>query len=293
LAGRPRLPLLLAALLAALLGLLIVIRTLIASRSVINYTDPDWPSFEGSYAPKQPTFDGTLKAVTWNIAFAEKTEQAIAELSEMDRSRSADVLVLQEMDEEGTDQIARALGYNYVYYPASIHSHHDRNFGNAVLSRWPIVDSAKIILPHENPSNNQIRIATMATIDVEGRQIPVYSVHTETFWLGPKQRNDQIEALAAAAASDLAQGLDYVIIGGDFNTVTSKSLNALTSKLEEVGLHRVSQNAGKSLGLAGIGISLDHIFASNMTPLSAGISTETKASDHHPVWVLLELDQLQ
>ncbi|MFN2221723.1 MAG: endonuclease/exonuclease/phosphatase family protein, partial [Candidatus Promineifilaceae bacterium] len=119
-------PLLLAALLAALLGLLIVIRTLIASRSVINYTDPDWPSFEGSYAPKQPTFDGTLKAVTWNIAFAEKTEQAIAELSEMDRSRSADVLMLQEMDEEGTDQIARALGYNYVYYPASIHSHHDR-----------------------------------------------------------------------------------------------------------------------------------------------------------------------
>ncbi len=291
--GRRRLLVFLVVLVAVVMGLAIGARALLPRRTVTNYTDPDRPKFEGSYASEQPPFDGTLKAVTWNIAFAEKIEQAIVELQAIDELRPADVLLLQEMDEVGTEEIARALGYNYVYYPASVHSHHGRNFGNAVLSRWPIVDSAKIILPHKNPSNKQIRIAVRATIEVEGRQIPVYSVHTETFWLGSAQRNDQIAALAAAAASDLAQGLDYVIIGGDFNTATSASLNALTSKLEEVGLLRVSQNAGNSLGLAGIGVSLDHIFASNMTPQSTGISTLTKASDHYPLWVLLELDQLQ
>lgn len=292
LVGRRRLLLFLVVQVTVMTGLAIGVKALLSYRTVTNYTDPDRPKFEGSYALEQPPFDGALKAVTWNIAFAEEIEQAITELQAIDELRPVDVLMLQEMDEVGTEQIARALGYNYLYYPASIHSHHGRNFGNAVLSRWPIVDSAKIILPHKNPSNDQIRIATRATIDVEGQQIPVYSVHTETFWLGPQQRKDQIAALADDAASRVAQGLYYVIIGGDFNTATPSSLVALTTILEEAGLQRVSQGAGGTLGLAGIGISLDHIFASNMTPLSAGALSETEASDHYPVWVLLELDRI-
>lgn len=265
---------------------------LISSRSVVNYTDPDGPMFEGRYAPQQPAFDGELKAVTWNIAFAEEIDQAMAELQGTEELRQADILMLQEMDEAGTDQIARVLGYNYVYYPASVHSRHGKNFGNAVLSRWPIVDSAKIILPHKNPSNDQIRIATKATIDIEGQEIPVYSVHTETFWLGPEERKDQIAALAEEVELAQAQGANYAIIGGDFNTLTSDSMDALTSSLEAAGLDWVSQGAGETVDKAGLSVSLDHIFASNMTPLSTGVVTETEASDHHPVWAILALDQL-
>lgn len=263
-----------------------------SSRAVTNYIDPDGPKFEGSYAFEQSPFDGDLKVVTWNIAFAREIEQAIAELRETEELQDADVLILQEMDEAGTEAIAQALGYNYVYYPASIHSRHGKNFGNAVLSRWPIIDSAKIILPHNNPSNDQIRIATRATIDVDGRHIPVYSVHTETFWLIPERRKDQIAALAEDIGSTLAQDLDYAIIGGDFNTITSDSLAALTSRMEEVGLVWVSQGAGKTVDKAGIGASLDHILAKNMTPLSTGVVAETEASDHLPVWVILALDPL-
>lgn len=263
---------------------------LIASRSVTNYTDPDGPKFEGSFASPQPSFDGQLKAVTWNIAFGKEIDQAIAELLALEELQQADVLMLQEMDETGTEQIAQALGFNYVYYPASVHSRHGQNFGNAVLSRWPIVDTAKIILPHSNPSNNQIRIAVRATIDVGGWQIPVYSVHTETFWLGPTQRQDQIDALAEDVAQMLDQGLDYAIIGGDFNTLTPDSTAALTSTLQVAGLDWVSQGAGETVDKAGVSASLDHIFASNMIPLSTGAVTETKASDHYPVWVVLALD---
>jgi endonuclease/exonuclease/phosphatase family metal-dependent hydrolase len=274
-----------------MLSLVIVGYALIVNRSVTNYTSPNGPKYEGSYAPQQPSFDGQLTAATWNIAFAEDIDQAIAELQNTEELRQADILMLQEMDETGTDQIARALGYNYVYYPASIHSRHDKNFGNAVLSRWPIVESSKVILPHKNPSNDQIRIATKAMVDVEGQRLPVYSVHTETFWLGPEQRKDQIEALAHEAVLTLAQDLDYAIIGGDFNTLTPDSLDALTSTLAAAGLDWVSQGAGETVARAGLSVSLDHIFASNMTPRATGAVTETEASDHYPVWAILAPEQ--
>ena len=279
-------------LIVTLLVVVIAAFLLFSSRSVTNYTDPDGPKFEGSYAQEQPPFDGQLKAVTWNIAFAEEIEQAIAELRDTEELQQADIIMLQEMDEAGTEKIAQALGYNYVYYPASVHSRHGKNFGNAILSRWPIVDSAKIILPHNNPSNDQIRIATRATIDVDGHQIPVYSVHTETFWLGPQQRIDQIAAVAEEAGMMLAQDVDYAIIGGDFNTLTPDSMTALTTRLDEAGLEWVSQGAGETLGVGGVGVALDHIFAANMTPLETGVFTGSDSSDHHPVWVILALDEL-
>jgi len=286
-----RLPPLAFALLFLFLALLLAGLLVLARRPVINYTDPNEPKFEGSFAPQQPPFDGELKVVTWNIAFAEEIEQAMVELGETEELREADLILLQEMDENGVDQIARALDYNYVYYPASVHSRHDRNFGNAVLSRWPIVGSAKVILPHKNPSNDQIRIATRATVDVDGRQIPAYSVHTETFWLGPEQRSDQITAVAQEAQMMLAQGYDHAVIGGDFNTLTPDSLDALTSTLAEVGFEWVSQEAGQTLAMAGLGVTLDHIFAANMDPLAAGVFTESEASDHDPVWVVLALEE--
>jgi endonuclease/exonuclease/phosphatase family metal-dependent hydrolase len=289
--GGQRLPLA-PVLVIILLALVIATYLLISSRSVTNYTNRDGPKFEGSYAQEQPPFDGQLKAVTWNIAFAEEIEQALAELSVVQELQQADVIMLQEMDEVGTERIAQTLGYNYVYYPASVHSRHGKNFGNAVLSRWPIVDSAKIILPHQNPSNDQIRIATRATIDVDGRQIPVYSVHTETFLLGPQQRKDQIAAVAEEAEMLLAQEVDYAIIGGDFNTLTPDSMTALIVKMEEAGLKWVSRGAGETLDKAGVSVTLDHIFAANMTPLETGVFTGSDSSDHHPVWVILTLDEL-
>jgi endonuclease/exonuclease/phosphatase family metal-dependent hydrolase len=274
----------------AMVALIIGGFVLITSRSVTNYTNPSGPKFEADYAGGQPPFDGTLKAITWNIAFAENIDQAITTLHDTEELQDADILMLQEMDETGTEQIARALGYNYVYYPASIHSRNGKNFGNAILSRWPIVDSAKIILPHKNPSNNQIRTATEATIDVDGQLIPVYSVHTETFWLGPQQRKDQIETLAQEVGLTLAGEADYAVVGGDFNTLTPDSLATLASILENAGLEWISRDVGETVDKAGLGVILDHIFASNMTPLSSGVFTETSASDHYPVWTILNLD---
>ena len=51
------------------------------------------------------------------------------------------------MDEPGARAFADSLGFGYVYFPATLHPVTGRDFGNAVLSRFPIEDERKIVLP--------------------------------------------------------------------------------------------------------------------------------------------------
>jgi len=270
-------------LILALAGLvvIVVVIVVVARRPVINYPDSDRPLFSGQYSDGPPDTNGVIKVVTWNIAFAKEVEQAIEEFRVNEELQGAGIILLQEMDEAGTEAIARELNYDYVYYPASIHSRHDRNFGNAVLSKWPILDSEKIILPHQNPTNEQIRIAVRALLSVEGHEVPVYSVHTETFWLGSQGRNDQFAYLADRYGPDN----EFVIAGGDFNTVTPASRASLDERFRQVDMARVSEGAGETKSIGTVGFTLDHIYARGLYPLATGVVDEAEASDHKPVWV--------
>jgi len=254
-------------------------------RSIKNFEEPEGPRFTGEYATEPTEFDGELKVITWNIRFAEDVETAVSELQSIPDLQDAGILLLQEMDEQGVDEIARELGYNYVYYPASLHSHHNRNFGNAILAKWPITDDKKLMLPHENPSNEQTRIAVRGTVDIGGQDLLVYSVHTETYWLSQSRRNAQAEAIVADILAQPEQGL--VIVGGDFNSITDPDVGDLDEIFAQAGLERVSAGAGSSVEVAGIGIEADHLFARGFTPKDNGVYQDTAASDHFPVWAVL------
>ncbi len=254
-------------------------------RSMANFAEADGPRFAGEYGLESIEFDGELKVITWNIRFAEDVETAVSELQTVPELQDADILLLQEMDEQGVDQIAQELGYNYVYYPASLHSHHNRNFGNAILAKWPIIADAKLLLPHENPSNEQRRNAVRGLVEVNGREVLVYSVHTETYWLSGSKRNEQVEAIVADVLAQPAH--DEVIVGGDFNAVIDSDIEELDEIFAQAGMERVSAGAGPSVELAGIGIEADHLFARGFTPKDNGTYPETAASDHFPVWAVL------
>src|SRR5512134_1621026 len=124
-----------------------------------NLLNPSSPRFEGAYAPSAPVgFSpaAPLRVVTFNIKFAREIDRAVAVL-EGDSLRDADILMLEEMDDQGVDRIARALGLNYAYYPATVHPGNGKYFGPAVLSRWPIERSWKVLLPHEGWGRRQRR----------------------------------------------------------------------------------------------------------------------------------------
>jgi len=143
-----------------------------------NYADPERPRFSGGYAVSAAP-DSVLRLVSFNIQFAREIDAAIALLGADPALRAPDVLALQEMDEAGVERIARALALNYVYYPSAVHPVSGRNFGNAILSPWPIRASRKLVLPHRSAHRNLERAAVAATIEIGDAAVQVYSVHLE------------------------------------------------------------------------------------------------------------------
>ena len=85
--------------------------------------------------------------MSFNIRHAQEIDRAIGVL-QGDSLRGADVIALQEMDDAGVERIARALALDYAYYPASVHPANGKYLRPAVLSRWPIERSWKVLLPH-------------------------------------------------------------------------------------------------------------------------------------------------
>jgi endonuclease/exonuclease/phosphatase family metal-dependent hydrolase len=248
-----------------------------------NYPDKDSPYYSGNYAVENPEPIKALTVVSYNIYFAENIDQALSELKEIRSQKELDIILLQEMDEIGTEQIARELQLNYVYYPAAIEPTFDKNFGNAILSRWPIVDSQKLILPHKSLSNRMNRIATRATVRIHGVDILVYSLHTESIFSIPQFRENQYKAIL----DDIDPEARLVIVGGDFNSFTEANVEKVEQIYKQVGFIRASEGSGNTLVKYGIELPSDHIFAKDFVVEETGKLSGATASDHLPIWVTL------
>jgi endonuclease/exonuclease/phosphatase family metal-dependent hydrolase len=217
--------------------------------------------------------------VSFNIKLADRIGPAIEVLQDS-ALQDADVLSLQEMDDTGVEQIARALKLNYIYYPGAIHPTRERYFGPAILTRWPITETRKLILPHEAWGRRQRRDVTAATIMVRGSCLRVYAVHLETqLKATSKQREDQVDVVLADAATTTCP----VVIAGDFNS------KGIGKYLEQKGFAWPTENVGKTITV----FSWDHIFARGLAvPDSAAAGKVQQvhgASDHRPVWATLLL----
>lgn len=268
----------------ALLLTLFLVR-LMRPRSLKNYTEPGGPLYEGHYAAKQQIYDGLLKVVTWNINFSENINEAINILSSVEEIRDADILLLQEMDAEGVEAIAQALHYDYVYYPASIHVQHGKDFGNAILSKWPIGHSSKVILPNTFPSINQTRILVKAEITIDELQLDVYNTHLETVWMIAWGGNTQVDFLL----EQIDQDGGFPILGGDFNSWNSRSITYMEECFARAGLRRLSAGAGHTFEYQGLKLTLDHIWTGEVSDYETGVWRQSGASDHFPLWAELKL----
>jgi endonuclease/exonuclease/phosphatase (EEP) superfamily protein YafD len=245
-----------------------------------NYTDADGPRYSGAYAAEleDPSSLPLVKLVTFNVKFGEEYEKAAEELATHPELAPTDVVLLQEMDAKSTDAIAARLSMNYVYYPGSVHTN-GKDFGPAVLSRWPIVEDEKLILPHRNPLDGRIRIAVSATLATPLGELRAYSTHTEVPWLGPRARLEQ----AAAIVEHARETTLPIVAGGDFNTSDPGALDATVGLFTSAGYTWASRGAGDTAG----GFMLDHLFCRGLQVSSTG-TVESSASDHRPEWALVE-----
>jgi endonuclease/exonuclease/phosphatase family metal-dependent hydrolase len=252
-----------------------------------NYLDPNAPFYSGNYARGEPDhFVEAITVVSYNIGYALNIDRAIAEIRQIRSQKGLDILLLQEMDEPGMEQIARDLQLNYVYYPAALESTYRKDFGNAVLSSWPITASQKLILPHISFSNRMKRVATRATILINGENLLAYSIHTEPVFILPQFKEDQ----CTYVLKDLDPKARWVIVGGDFNSFTQGDIDKIEMHYRRAGFERASGGSGYTFSRWGLKMSPDHIFTKGFVVKEKDKIAEATASDHLPLWVRLMLE---
>jgi endonuclease/exonuclease/phosphatase family metal-dependent hydrolase len=265
----------------------------IGCASATNYLEPAAPFYEfrreaeplAATAGAQP-----LRVVSFNIAYAIEIDRALEVLRGSPPLQGADVIALQEMDAPGTERIAKALGMNAVYFPSGVHPKHDRDFGCALLSPWPLVEPRKLVLPHGARGSGLRRAATIATVVRGASRVRAYSVHLPSpFAISGGSRKDELRALA----QDASASPDPVVILGDFNS------HDKMEEMERAGFRWLTRKLGHTtqfkLLFIPIRMSYDHVVTKRLR-LAVGqnvlgiVADNRGASDHRPIWAVLDVD---
>lgn len=259
-------------------GLLACVVLTAGCRTGRNYTSAEVQGYDSGPQRTAAVSTGTdtLRVVAFNIKYAQRVDRAIELLRSDPDLRDADVLLLNEMNENGTWLIADALGMYYAYHPAVYHLRTQRDFGNAVLSRWPIVDHERIVLPHPARFQRTQRTATAATIRVGRVDVRVYATHLGTFFeIGPGARQEQLRTIF-----EDAENYPRAIVGGDMN---DGLIGAMAGRH---GFTWPTQYGPRTMMFGRV----DHIFLKNLPAPDSGAAGTVRdrrgASDHSPVWAL-------
>ncbi|RYZ27929.1 MAG: endonuclease/exonuclease/phosphatase [Chitinophagaceae bacterium] len=131
----------------------------------------------------------TLRVGHWNVArFTEwkrnnnKGSQTRLKMMDQIKEQNADVLCLQEFFTstdttyyDNLSHLMHELGYSHYYY-AWTNDGNEQWFGNAVFSKYPIVDSGKIFFPNARYPETLLH----ADIAFNGDTLRVYTTHLQS-----------------------------------------------------------------------------------------------------------------
>lgn len=259
--------------------LILILALGLACRPFLNYQNPAGPRYALDRPAPPAKIPAALRVVSYNVQWGAHIDRAIAVLGSREPLEGADVIALQEMDPDATRRIADALGMAYVYYPAGVHPKTHREFGNAILTRWPIIADEKLMLPHLGRTRKTRRVVTAATIRVGKIDVRVYSAHLGTqSEIGPGRRRDQARVILENAA-----GYPLAIVAGDMNS------HGIGDTFVEDGFAWPTEHNGFTTVIW----NWDHIFLKGFAPpvaRAAGVVRDTLGtSDHDPVWAVARL----
>ncbi|OWY30557.1 endonuclease [Herbaspirillum robiniae] len=219
-----------------------------------------------------------LTVATYNIHSAVGTdgrfspERIAGVLGEIE----ADVIALQEVPLGGTaqpnvlDLLRQTTGFHAVESPTM--ETRERRYGNAVLSRYPVLATESIDLSF---GSREPRGALDADIDCHGHMLRVVATH---LGLKPAERREQIKRLLQAFDTDQAP----VILMGDVNEwfVWGRALRWLVSHFEPAPAPRTFPSRWPVFSLDRIWISPRHRLLQVEVHRSA---LARVASDHLPL----------
>ncbi len=160
--------------------------------------------------------DTSVRVVTYNIHHAEGTDGKL-DLERIARvifQEHPDIVCLQEVDRDcartnGLDmpeELARLLDMEVVFGPNL--DFNGGEYGNATLTRFPIVASENFSLPFVE--NGERRGCLQSTLEIEGRRVDVLNTHFDLLEAARKEQ--------AARIVDLTRIDVPTIMAGDLNT---------------------------------------------------------------------------
>lgn len=246
-----------------------------------------------AHAGEPPAPDRPLRVMSFNIHHGEGRDGTLdlSRIADVIRDSDAEVVGLQEVDRHWSDRsdfvdqaswLARELNM-HVAFGANLDrdplepGEPRRQYGNAILTRWPILERDNTYLPRFD--GHEQRGLLRARIAVRGVPVQVYSTHL--------QHNDAAERRAQVRAirSVIGTPEDSVLLLGDLNaTPQAPEVEALVDGL-------VDAWAAAGIGDGATYTStdptkrIDYVLTSDdvVARTAAVVTSNAPASDHLPV----------
>ncbi|MFF3740153.1 endonuclease/exonuclease/phosphatase family protein [Streptomyces sp. NPDC002566] len=171
-----------------------------------------------------------MRVVTWNLWWRfgpwEARQKAILSVL---RDLRPDVVGLQEVwasgGENQAEWLARELGLHWAWGPSPSPGRWRRRIGdasvdvgNAVLSRWPVVEREVLELPAPADLADG-RTALYARLATPAHDVPFFTAHLSSAPAAAAVRRQQVTALAEFVARHRGDTPFPPVVTGDFNAV--------------------------------------------------------------------------
>ncbi len=196
-----------------------------------------------------------VRIMTWNLwwRFGPWEARQAAILAELQRI-DPDVALLQEVwaTDDGADQAVRlgdALGRHVARTTQP--SGRPQTFGNAILSRWPVLDQEMAVLPNEHGEPSH-RSALTAVLDTPAGPQPFTVTHLAWQYDASSLRQAQLEAVVELVARHPPAEPETdppAVLAGDFNAVPdSDEIRRLTGRSTPFGHGAIFTDCWEAVG---------------------------------------------
>ena len=201
----------------------------------------------------------------------------------------ADIIGLQEMRDESEDEeyaaqakiIAEKLGFHY-YFAEAIRFDGKNPYGNALISRYPIISAETILIPDPEIKKYdgyyETRCLLKATIDV-GDGLNVLVSH---FGLNPDEHQNAVKTIVSNLSTERC------VLMGDFNVQPDNPvLEPIREKLYDTAYAFTSPKLSFPSDVPNV--KIDYIFVSRDLSVSCADIPEVIASDHRPHTAMINM----
>jgi len=212
--------------------------------------------------------------------FLPHSQKYIIKTADFIKSENVDIMTLTEIDGGSSrsqninqlELLSNLTALNESAFFATYKWHRMLNQGNAILTKYPIIESKKYRLPGEG----EPRYLGVALLRVEKRDITVMVTHLSL--------NKQNRAIQIQYISDIVNNtMTPLILSGDFNTDESE-----LTILDSTGLERIVNC--RTYPSWKPKIAKDFIFVTDHFTINKNYIPKINISDHLPVFIETTFD---